>query len=284
MTTITSTRRPHLGGVVSAGLLQARIELTNRFTRWTALGYLFPPAVLLTVFALIDIQATVGVEAIQAMAASLAAALLFVTGFVGIAGELITEQDDGTMLRVRMLPYGLSAHLIGKVVTLLATGLLTMLLILVPTQIALAPVLPDTVGGWAGLLGVALLAIAATVPLGAIIGSVFRSPLAVFPASLAAYGLLTISGVFIPLDALPDWLAVIAMAFPVAGLATLSRAVLIPGAEQLTTGEMALAVGVPVLWAVVGLLLVPRALRAMTRRQSGSRLEQIRIRKEQRGY
>lgn len=284
MTTQALPRRIDVGGVLSAGLLQARIELVNRFTRWGAIGYLFPPIVLLTVFSLVDIEATIGVDGVRAIVAGLAAALLFVTGFVGIASELITEQDDGTMLRVRMLPHGLSAHLIGKVVMLLVTGLLSMMLILVPTHIVVAPVLPDSVTGWISFLGVALLAIAATVPLGAIAGSIFKSPLAIFPASLLAYAMLGISGVIFPLDDAPGWLQVAAQIFPVAGLAALARGVLLPTAAPLEGLDLVLAIGVPVLWAVVGLLLVPRALRAMTRRQSGSRLEQIRIRREQRGY
>lgn len=286
--TVATVPSPHprrsLPGILGAALLQARIELVNRFTRWTALGYLFPPIILLTVFALVDVRGAVGVGAIQSIVASLAASLLFVSGFVGIAGELITEQDDGTMLRVRMLPYGLSAHLIGKVLLLVTTGLLSMFLLLVPTHLALAPVLPGTPTGWAALLGVALLAIAATVPLGAIVGSVFRSPLAVFPASLVAYGLLGVSGIFFPLAEAPLWLQVVANVFPVAGLAALARAVLVPDAAVLDGAELALSLGVPLVWAVLGLLVVPRALRAMTRRQSGSRLEQIRVRREQRGY
>ncbi|NRD09024.1 hypothetical protein [Rathayibacter agropyri] len=49
-------------------------------------------------------------------------------------------------------------------------------------------------------------------------------------------------------------------------------------------GKLALAIVVPLAWGVLGMLLAPRALGAMARRQSGRRLEAIQERRTQRGY
>lgn len=282
--TVGARRRSSLLGILRFGLLQARIELVNRFTSWSALGNLVVPIVLVLIYSVVDIRGTIGVDSVRTIVAGSAVALLFVNSFVGIAGELVTEQDDGTMLRVRMLPNGLSAHLIGKVVSLLVTSLLTLLLILIPTQLLVGPVLPTTLPGWLGLLGVALLALVATVPLGAAAGSLLKSPVAVFPVSLIAYALVIVSGTFFPLDVLPAWLGGIVRVFPVYWLGELSRAVLLPEQTALGLVQTAFAIGVPLLWAILGLLLVPRALNTMTRRQSGSRLDEIRRRREVRGY
>ena len=104
--------------------------------------------------------------------------------------------------------------------------------------------------GWLGLLGVALLSIGSTVPLGAVVGSLVKSPLAVFPMSLVASGHLLISGIFFPIETMPEWLAGIAKAFPVYWLGLLSRGVLVPESEAVVGWELAFALGLPAAWAV----------------------------------
>ncbi|UNX53647.1 ABC transporter permease [Georgenia sp. TF02-10] len=284
-TTATDTRPGwRISGVVRFGLLQAGIELRNRYGQWGAIATFIPAIILTIVFTFVDFDAGIGAEAVRRMITGAAVALLFVNAFVGIVGELVAEQDDGTMLRVRLLPYGLSGHLVGKIASLLVWSLVTLILIFLPTHFLVAPIFPADPGSWMGLLGVAVLTVAFAIPLGAVAGSIVKSPVAVLPVSLVAYGLLLISGVFTPLSSMPDWLAVIARCFPVYGVGLISRQVLLPGAETVETWELVLAIVVPTLWAIVGAILAPRALSAMTRRQSGSRLQSIRERREARAY
>ncbi|CAD5990962.1 ABC transporter permease [Agreia sp. COWG] len=271
-------------GFFSFGLLQARVELVNRFTRWGALGNLLTPIVLVVVLLVVRPQDTFGTDYVLSLIAGITAAALFVGGFVGIAGELVAEQDDGTMLRVRTLPNGLSAYLVGKCASLLVTSLLTVTLVLVPTHIIVGGILPASPLGYLAFLGIAALALFSTVPLGALVGSLFSSPLAVLPMSMVAYGLMAMSGVFFPLSVLPEWLAVAVKAFPLYWLGLLSRSTLTPAFESIGTGETILAVAVPMIWAAIGLALVPRALRKMNQRQSGARLEVIQQRRATRGY
>ena len=111
-----------------------------------------------------------------------------------------------------------------------------------------------------------------------------KSPLAIFPISLVAYALMSVSGIFFSIGDLPDWLTVPIKFFPVYWLGLLSRVTLVPGTTFDGVGQVVLAIGVPVAWAVLGLVLAPRALRVMTRRQSGARLEALAQRRAARGY
>lgn len=278
MSTATVSRK----GVLALGATQARTEIRNRFARPSALTYLVLPAILVAVFTNVDIGSAVGGAA--AILAGIATATLFIGGFVGIAGELVTEQDDGTMLRVRTLPHGLLGYLMGKTMSLLVSSLVSVLLILIPAHFLVTPILPTSPAQVAAFVGLAALTLFAAVPLGSVIGSLLKSPLAVMPVSLLAYGLMLVSGIFFPVAMLPDWVALPVKAFPLYWLGMLGRTALVPGTEPLATSEALLATGVPVLWGILGLLLAPRALRIMTRRQSGSRLEALAARRHARGY
>lgn len=263
------------------GMVQARVDLANKFTRPSALMYLVPPAVLVTVALNVDIDTMLG--GANGLLAGITIATLFVGGFVGISSELVADQDDGTVLRARTLPFGLGGYLVGKTVSLLMTSIVSMLAILIPAHLFVAPVLPTDPLGVVGLIGLAALGLFSGVPLGAVVGAALKSPLAIMPVSLLAYGVMVVSGVFFPLSALPAWVAVIGKVLPVYWVGLLGRHVLADGplGDATTT---ALAIGVPLVWGVLGMILVPRAMDAMARRQSGSRLHALAARRQVRGY
>jgi ABC-2 type transport system permease protein len=68
-----------------------------------------------------------------------------------------------------------------------------------------------------------------------------------------------ISGVFIPIDQLPDWLADVGRVFPLAHLATGLQTALSPSANS--TGLSAENLGVLAAWGVGGLILAARTFR-----------------------
>jgi ABC-2 type transport system permease protein len=128
------------------------------------------------------------------------------------------------------------------------------------------------------LLAVFLVGMLATMPWGAVVGASVRSSGAGFGLSfLPMIVLITISGIFYPITAMPDWLHPVAMVFPVYWLGAGMRDALLPEAAgaaelggQFHTWE---TFGVLGIWAVVGLAVAPRVLRAMARRESGSAVE-----------
>jgi ABC-2 type transport system permease protein len=209
---------------------------------------------------------------------SLLGMLIANEGLSSIAKLLSYDREDGTLLRAKAIPQGMVGYLIARVVlTILSTiFILTIVSIL---SLFVVPGLTNLDGGRLLIfLGVLVLGLLATAPMGAIIGSLVKSSgagfgLTFFP--LAA--LVAISGIFYPISALPAWVQWIAQVFPVywLGLGLRSAFSPAPAAALELGGTFRPLVTFLVLaaWAVVGLLLAPPTLRRMARRTSGSEME-----------
>jgi ABC-2 type transport system permease protein len=204
-----------------------------------------------------------------------------VGGFAGAAGMLAAEREDGTLLRAKAIPHGMVGYLVAKV-TMLALTTAVGVLVIFAAGLLLVPELAGTgLTGWLSLVGLIGLGLLATVPWGAVIGSVVRSPNSAFGLTmLPIAGLTTISGIFYPIYAMPGWVQGIAQVFPVYWLGLGMRAALLPdsavAAEIGQSWRHLETVGVLGAWAVAGLLLAPAILRRMARRESGSAVEQRR--------
>jgi ABC-2 type transport system permease protein len=92
--------------------------------------------------------------------------------------------------------------------------------------------------------------------------------------SLPVIALITISGIFYPITALPQWLQWIAQAFPIYWLGLGMRSALLPtSAASVEIGASwrhLETIGALGAWSVLGLILAPMVLRRMARRESGS--------------
>src|SRR5262249_45054206 len=122
----------------------------------------------------------------------------------------------------------------------------------------------------------------ATMPLGAILGSVLDSPRNISVVMVPLIGLIGISGIFYPMAAEPAWLRWIGHVFPVYWLGLGMRSALLP--DPLATVEIGGSwrhletIAVLGLWAAVGLLVAPAVLRRMARKESGSAITERRER------
>jgi len=116
--------------------------------------------------------------------------------------------------------------------------------------------------------------LAATIPLGAVFGSLLENPRNIGLLLLPLGGLVAISGIFYPIGGMPGWLHGVAQVFPVYWLGLGMRSAFLPdalAAVELTGSWRHLeTVGVLAVWAVLGLVLAPVILRRMARRESGS--------------
>jgi ABC-2 type transport system permease protein len=102
-----------------------------------------------------------------------------------------------------------------------------------------------------------------TLPIGAVIGSLAKSPDTVNGlVTLPIIGVTAISGIFYPIFALPGWVQAIAQVFPIYWLGLGVRSAFLP--------------------ALVGLVLAPVVLRRMARKESGSNMAARRQRALQR--
>jgi ABC-2 type transport system permease protein len=262
--------------VIKTGVVRGGIELRQTFTNSTDLwGYFFPTVLLLgTIFFMRD--AHVPGTSFSLGASTLPSALgmgLAFGGLISVAQQLIVEREDGTLLRAKATPNGMSGYLIGKTVLVGGMSMIAFLLQLIP-GLFLVDGLRLDVAGWLTLLWLVPLAFVATMPLGAVIGSLFDNPRNMGLVMLPMIGLIAISGIFYPITSMPGWLQAVAQGFPVYWLGLGMRSAFLPdslAAVELThTWRHLETVGVLGLWAVLGLLLAPSFLRRMARRESGS--------------
>jgi len=260
-----------------AGLVRGRIELRQTFTNAESLwGYLFPTALLLIVMFFTrgaEVPGTNFSLGSRMLPGALGMSVVF-GGLVSVASMLVIEREDGTLLRAKATPNGMLGYLIGKVTLLTGMAAVSLSLLLVPGALLLDGLALDSVGSWITLAWVVVLGMVATMPLGAVFGSLVSNPREIGLIVLPIMGLIATSGIFYPINSLPGWLQGVSQVFPIYWLGLGMRSALLPGdlaaveiGQSWRHLETAAVLGV---WAVAGLALAPIVLRRMARRESGS--------------
>jgi ABC-2 type transport system permease protein len=196
-------------------------------------------------------------------------------GVLGVVGLLSVDREDGTLLRAKATPDGMTAYVIGKI-TLASVTVLTGLVITLVLGLLAFPGVRLTAPGLATLAWVAVLGLLATIPVGITLGSLIPNPRFIAVVLLPFGALTAISGIFYPITHLPGWLQGIGQLFPMYWLGLGMRAALLP--PQLAAVEIGGSWRLPLvflalaLWSVAGLAAAPPVLRRMARRESGSRV------------
>lgn len=209
--------------------------------------------------------------------AGFAAYLLFQVGLINLPQMLVTEREEGVLLRLRATPGGIPAYLVAKCLLVVVTAVSTLALLLAAGALFADGPLPKGTGGWLTLMWVSTLGLLAVVPLGAAIGAVLPNPReALALIMLPTMGLLMTSGVVFPITSLPVVVQQVASAFPLKWMAQGLRSALLPdsarAAEAAGSWELPMVALVLTAWAVLGFLLAVPLLRRAARRESGSRM------------
>ncbi|MGW5093578.1 ABC transporter permease [Streptomyces nodosus] len=204
---------------------------------------------------------------------------IFMSGLLTVPQFLFGDREDGTLLRLRGVPGAMTAYLTGKVFFVLANIAVSIALLLLGGRVLLGAALPDTPQRWLTLVWVVALGIVAVVPVGAAVGAllpVAREALGLY--MLPMMGLMIASGTFSQLRSLPEWMQNLASFFPLRWIAQGVRSALLPDSARVMevsgAWQHATVAGVLGLWAIAGLVLAPRLLQRMARRESGSRLSE----------
>jgi ABC-2 type transport system permease protein len=268
---------------VRAGLSRGLTELWGNLTSPNASSYVVTPAILVAVlFTLRDKHVDGTTLSLATLTLpSVLGTLAAYWPLVGIGYYISAEREDGTLLRAKAVPNGMAGYITGGILRTSLETVLTVLVMLIPSLFVVEGLDTGGAGGLLVFLGVLLLGLLATLPLGMIIGSVMTSPRAVSGwGFLIVGGLVAISGIFYPITALAGWLQVVGQIFPVYWLGLGMRAAFLPDAAAAVelggSWRYLGIVGVLLGWAVVGLLLAPVILRRMARRESGSKMAQRR--------
>jgi ABC-2 type transport system permease protein len=258
-----------------AGLERGWIEFRQTVTNiGQVIGWVFLPVVALIVMYVLRGTTVPGTSfslGSQAVPGILGWNVMM-TGLMGLAMALTTDREDGTLLRAKATPNGMLGYLTGKVIGQAALTITIMLIVLIPATFLFAGLQLRP-----SLLWVLALGLVASLPLGAVLGSLVTNAQNLSFVMLLVMGLLVISGVFYPITGFPVWLQWVAQVFPIYWLGLGMRWALLP--DALSAAEIGHSwrvlqlTGVLAAWAVFGFVAAPVILRRMARRESGSTVE-----------
>jgi ABC-2 type transport system permease protein len=198
-----------------------------------------------------------------------------VYGVIIMGDLLVTEREDGTLLRAKAIPNGMLGYLVGKVVNISGQIAFTFTITLLAGAFLFTGLAIGSPGHWLTLAWVLALGLLATLPLGAVLGSLFPSQRSAGgPMLLLLGGLTAISGIFYPITHLPVFLQWAGQLFPLYWLGLGMRSALLPNAMAAVeighSWRHLATFGVLSAWAIAGLVLAPVVLRRIARRESGS--------------
>ncbi|MFJ2770770.1 ABC transporter permease [Streptomyces sp. NPDC087300] len=271
------TRTPRLTATaLRAGWTRGRVELIQSFTNGADLlsHFLWPVLMLTVMYFMRDssfgseglLLGTLALPSILGMNAAM--------GMLTMSQVLTAEREDGTLLRAKATPHGMQGYFIGKIITVSCGLVADLAIFLVPALFLVEGLSITGAGSWLTLSWVLVLGMLATLPFGAVLGSVFTSTRAQGIIQLPVLGLIAISGIFYPITTLPEWLQSVAQVFPVYWLGLGMRAALLPdSAVTIEIGESWRqweTLGTLTTWAAIGFALAPLVLRRTARRESGS--------------
>lgn len=269
---------------VRLGLTRGGIELRHSFTYLPDLfTTLFIPLIQIVVLFLMRGHRVPGTTfSLGSLTLPSGIGMGFVLGgTLGVTGLLTVDREDGTLLRAKATPHGMTAYVIGRIAVTSVTNLFGLVVTLVLGLIAF-PGVTLTAGGGATLAWVAVLGLLATIPLGITLGSLLPSPRFIPLILLPIIALTAISGIFYPITHLPGWLQTVGQVFPMYWLGLGMRAALLP--SHLAAVEIGGSWRLPLVflvlaaWSVLGLAAAPPVLRRMARRESGSQVAERRER------
>lgn len=225
-----------------------------------------------------DDELAPGVPSVAFIVPSILTVQLAFVACYGLATVLVTEREDGTLIRARSLPTGLRAYSTGLTTKTLAELVATVGVTLVIVAVMLGPRLGLDLGDVAIIAGMFVVGTIALTTFGIVIGAAFRNPRSVSGWGFLILGALVFAaGLVVPLASLPVWVQIIGQATPLYWIGHGMREAFLPvemaAIEIGGVWRPGLAFAIVGAWAVAGLVLAPTVLRRVARRETGSLLE-----------
>ncbi|MEX0763499.1 MAG: ABC transporter permease [Dehalococcoidia bacterium] len=186
-----------------------------------------------------------------------AAMAIMQAGIFGVVFSLVRFKAQGVLRRLQATPIGPSHFLVGQVTTrLVVTVLQTYVLIAVGIILLGVTIANGDLTAWIDITVLALLGGALFISLGLAISGWAKTEDTAAPiANIVTLPMMFLSGVFFPLNVLPDWVTSVSQFLPLTYLADALRAVTTTGAGLTDLGaEMA---GLAV-WGAVSFLVATR--------------------------
>ncbi|MFD8424861.1 ABC transporter permease [Streptomyces sp. NPDC059466] len=279
MTTTAVRSRDKVGtgrlpGAWGLGLRRGVLEIRQFFRQRDQVVFTFAfPVVFLFLFASIfsdDVHGA-GITASQLYVPAMMAAGIMSTSFQSLGISIAIERDEKVLRRLRGTPMPPAAYFLGKIWLVLVTGVLeTAILLLVGTTLYDVE-LPSDVGRWAEFGWIFVLGLTACALLGIAVSSVPKSGRSATSVVVLPFLVLQfISGVYIAIDTIPDWMLNVGALFPLKWMCQGLRGVFLPDSAKVLEqtgawefGRVALVLGA---WCVGGLVLCLLTFRWKNRR------------------
>lgn len=270
----TRTGPAALPGAWTLGLRRGGLELRQFFRQRDQAVFTFAfPIVFLFLFASIfsnDVEGA-GITASQLYVPSMIAAGIMSTSFQSLGISIAIERDNKQLRRLRGTPMPPASYFLGKVWLVLVTGLLETVALLAVGVVFYGIDLPTGAVDWLTFGWIFVLGLTGCALLGIAISSLPRtgqsaSSVVVLPFLVLQF----ISGVYIAIDTIPDWLLNIGALFPLKWMCQGLRGVFLPGTAAVLEqaggweyGRVALVLGA---WCIGGLVLCLLTFRWKSRR------------------
>ncbi|MFF3465721.1 ABC transporter permease [Streptomyces sp. NPDC001978] len=277
-TTVVRTQaRPsqeRLPGAWGLGLQRGALEIRQFFRQRDQVVFTFAfPVVFLFLFASIfsdDVRGA-GVTASQLYVPAMMAAGIMSTSFQSLGISIAIERDEKALRRLRGTPMPPAAYFLGKIWLVLVTGLMETAILLAVGTAFYDVDLPSSAQKWFDFAWIFALGLTACALLGIAISSVPKSGKSATSVVVLPFLVLQfISGVYISIDTIPDWMLNIGALFPLKWMCQGLRGVFLPESAQVLEqagswefGRIALVLGA---WCVGGLALCLLTFRWKNRR------------------
>ncbi|NUK10288.1 ABC transporter permease [Streptomyces lunaelactis] len=280
MTTVTDrldsvrTTSAKLPSTWRLGLARGGLEVRAFFRQREQAIFTFAfPIVFLFLFASIfsdDVEGA-GITASQLYVPAMIAAGIMSTSFQSLGISIAIERDQKQLRRLRGTPMPPAAYFLGKVWLVLVTGLLETAALLLVGTVFYDIDLPTGVGTWLTFGWIFVLGLTGCALLGIAISSVPKSGQSATSVVVLPFLVLQfISGVYIAIDTIPDWMLNISALFPLKWMCQGLRGVFLPESaavlEQAGSweyGRIALVLGA---WCIGGLVLCLMTFKWKSRR------------------
>jgi ABC-2 type transport system permease protein len=264
-----------LPGLLRVGLSRGAIELKQFFRQKEQVVFTFTfPSVIMILLGSIftGTYEGTGVTAGQVFAASMAGSAIISTSFVNLGVGVAQDREDHTLKRLRGAPIPASAYFIGKIVLVLVASFAEVVLMIGIGMLLFDVELPTDAGRWFTFAWVFLLGTISCSLLGIGISSIARSAQsAAAVVNLPYVALQFLSGVYIPISTLPEWMIKVGSFFPIKWVAQGFRSVFLPDsmmsvepAGSWEHGTTALVLGA---WCVIGVVLCLLTFRWTNRKE-----------------
>ncbi|GHD24742.1 transport permease protein [Streptomyces violarus] len=264
-----------LPGAWGLGLRRGALEIRQFFRQRDQVVFTFAfPVVFLFLFASIfrdDVEGA-GITASQLYVPAMMAAGIMSTSFQALGVSIAIEREEKVLRRLRGTPMPPTAYFLGKIWLVLFTGLLeTVILLLIGTTFY-GVALPSDAGRWFDLAWIFVLGITACALLGIAISSVPKSANSASSVVVLPFLVLQfISGVYIAIGTIPDWMLTVGALFPLKWMCQGLRGVFLPESaqvlEQAGSWELGRVALVLAAWCVGGLVLCLLTFRWKDRRE-----------------